>query len=64
MEFNWGELVAPVLAGLLGALVPMLGSWWFAFKAKAKADEVTDWKDYVVQAVDSLDDVLDYEPKE
>ena len=53
-----------VLAGLLGAAVPMLGSVYFAFKAKAEADGVKDWKDYLVEAVDAVAEELDEDEDE
>lgn len=56
---NWGELIAMGIAALLGALVPSIASVYAAFKAKAAADGVQDWKDVAVSFVDDLADEID-----
>lgn len=58
MELLW-EVLPAVVAGLVGAGAPMLASFYFAFKAKAEADGVKDWKDLLVHAVDEVVDELD-----
>jgi len=39
------ELLPALIAGLLGAAIPMLVSFYNAKKAKAAADGIQDWKD-------------------
>ena len=58
MEALWSVLPA-VVAGLVGAGAPMLASFYFAFKAKAEADGVKDWKDLLVSGIDEVVDELD-----
>jgi len=57
-------LVPAVLAGLAGALAPMLASLYFSFKAKAAADGVKDWKDGLVSVVDAVVEELDNDEAE
>ena len=53
------DLIPVFLTALAGAAVPALIAVFAAFKARAAADGVTDWKDYVVDFVDNIKDELD-----
>jgi hypothetical protein len=58
-DINWMELLMVALAALAGAIVPAIASVYASFKAKAAADGVQDWKDFVVTFVDDLAEEID-----
>jgi hypothetical protein len=53
-SFPWTE----VLTAVLPIVTAVLGSIYVGWRAKVKADEVTDWQDAVVSFVDGLADEL------
>jgi hypothetical protein len=58
------ELLPVLLTALVGAAVPMVGAAYFAFKAKAEMDGVRDWKDYLIEVVDSVADEFEDEDED
>ena len=53
-NFDWGALI-----GLAGALVVgFLAGMYGTFRKAAKSDDVQNWKDEVVKAVDGLADKI------
>lgn len=53
MDFN------AIILAVAGIVVGVLATLYIKFRASVKADNVQDWKDVVVEEVDSLTDKIE-----